>query len=106
MPSDRFQPGDWVVFRLTKRSEKPGPRAQNVVPARQGDSYSYTVDKFWIVESVADDGSLTLLTRKGKRHVAAPSDLRLRRPVWWQRWWYRSRYEAIEASRQASTADG
>ena len=67
MMSNKYQVGDRVVFAVSKRSTRPGPRAKGIVPAAQGDSYSYTVDKFWMVVSVEDD-ELTLVTRTGKEH--------------------------------------
>jgi hypothetical protein len=32
-----MQSGDWVIYRKTKFSTHPGPRAQNVLPAERGD---------------------------------------------------------------------
>ncbi len=94
-----FQPGDWVIFRVTKFSIKPGQRAEQIMPARQGDGYSYTVDKFWVVQQVNPDGSLVLRTRRGKRRTIAQDDLRLRKANWWERWRYRARFEAIEQAK-------
>jgi hypothetical protein len=91
-----FKPGDWVIFRKTKQTPHPGKRAENVVPARGGDSYTYTVDKFWIVQEVRDDGTLVLRTRRGKLHIVAPTDLSLRGANWWDRIRYRNRFQAIE----------
>lgn len=87
-----------MIFRRTKFGDRPGRRAQNVVPARQGDTYSYTVDKFWIVESVGLDGTATLRTRRGKQHAVSADDLRLRKTTWWERWLYRDRFRAITKS--------
>jgi hypothetical protein len=100
MPVTRngIQPGDWVIYRKTKFSTHPGPRAQNVLPAVNGDEYAYTVDKFWIVAEVRNDGSLLLKTRRGKEHVVPPGQLNLRKANWWERWRYRDRFEAIAES--------
>ena len=84
-----------MLFRKTKFSQHPGPRAQNIHPAGRGDSYAYTVDKFRIVERIDDDGELVLLTRKGHRQQVAPDDLRIRRPSFWERRKYRSRFQMI-----------
>jgi len=97
-----IQPGEWVIYRKTKFSTHPGPRAQNVLPAVNGDEYAYTVDKFWIVAEVRNDGSLLLKTRRGKEHVVPPEDLNLRKANWWERWRHRERFEAI--SEPPSTA--
>lgn len=100
MKTGTFQPGDWVIYRKTKHSLQPGPRAANVNAARYGDGYSYTVDKFWVVREVHPDGSLLLETRRGKRHVVRPDDPCLRRPNLWQRLWYRDRFEVTSTTPQ------
>lgn len=90
--------GDWVIYRKTKFSTHPGPRAQNVLPAEHGDEYAYTVDKFWVVADVRPDGSLLIKTRRGKEHSVRPNDPNLRKANWWERWRYRSRFEGIVES--------
>lgn len=96
--------GDWVIYRKTKFSTHPGPRAQNVLPAENGDEYAYTVDKFWIVADIRPDGSLLLKTRRGKEHSVRPNDPSLRKANWWERWRYRSRFDGIAESLPASGA--
>jgi hypothetical protein len=91
-----FKPGDWVIFRKTKSTPHPGKRAENVVPAKGGDSYTYTVDKFWIVQEVRPDGNLVLRTRRGKLHTIPATDFSLRPANWWDRFRHRARFEAIE----------
>lgn len=100
MPAARFEQGDWVIYRKTKHSTHPGPRSENVFPTPHGDEYAYTVDKFWIVSSVQEDGSLVLKTRRGKQHVVQPDDPNLCAPNWWQRWRYRSRFPTVETAQQ------
>ena len=97
-----FQPGDWVVYRKTKHSPQPGPRAANVIAAEHGDDYTYTVDKYWIVEQVNDDGTLLLRTRRGKRHSIRPGDPSLRKARWWERRMHRERFESIADSDEDS----
>ncbi len=106
MSTRKFKPGDWVIYRKTKHSEHPGPRAENISPAPHGEGYSYTVDKFWIVREVRQDGSLLVLTRRGKQHVVKADDPCLRRANLLQRLIYRSRFEAVaaEAAAPATTA--
>lgn len=94
--TNQFQPGDWVIYRKQKSSTIPGPRAENVRAASKGNLYRYTVDKFWVVEDVGDDGVLQLRTRRGKRHVVAPDDPQLRKARLWERWIYRDRFEGNE----------
>ena len=86
----RFRPGDQVIYRRHKRSVSPGPRARDVTAARCVDDYSYSVDKFGIVREALSDG--TLITRRGKEHVASASDPNLRHPSRWERFLYRSRF--------------
>ncbi|MAT71276.1 MAG: hypothetical protein CMJ58_17330 [Planctomycetaceae bacterium] len=96
MAAKGFQTGDWVIYRLQKVSASPGPRAQDVVPAAHGEQYSYLVDKYWVVDRVLPDGQLQLRTRRGKTHVVAPDDRRLRRPRLWEKWLLASRFRAVE----------
>lgn len=97
MGNTAFQVGDWVIYRKTKQSTHPGPRAQGIRPFESGDGYAYTVDKFWIVSEIRDDGTLLLRTRRGKEHVVSPDDLALHKANWWQRWRYRDRFQEVEA---------
>ncbi len=93
-----WKPGDWVIYRAQKNSSSPGPRAKETFPATKGETYSYIVDKFWIVQDVLDDGQLRLRTRRGKVHVVAADDPRLRTATWWERWIWRERFRAVEQS--------
>ena len=95
-----LSPGDYVVYRKTKFSRRPGPRAVNVRPATNGDSYNYVVDKFWVVQRV-DDGTVTLRTPRGKTHTVRSDDPLLRRANFWERWRYRDRFVS-----SAATEDG
>jgi hypothetical protein len=86
-----FRPGDVVVYRKQKSSARPGPHARDIQPALHGDSYSYSVDKFWRVIGIRPDNMLVVLTRKGKQHTIAANDPNLRRAHWWERlfFWHR-----------------
>jgi len=86
-----LKPGDPVVVRVSKNSTDPGPRAKEVHPAKHGDWYSYEVEKFWTVSEVLADGSLNLVTRRGKTHTLQVDDPRLRPLRWWEHWFYRDR---------------
>jgi hypothetical protein len=94
----RLQPGDPVIFRISKKSTDPGPRARDVHPAEHGEDYSYIVDKFWTVAEVLSDGTVKLVTRRGKQHIIALDDPRLRPARWWERWLYRNRFPAPTVS--------
>ncbi len=98
MPMSGWSVGDWVIYRKPKRSAAPGPRARNVMPATRGESYSYTVDKYWVVKELLSDDRLQLQTRRGKQHEVAAGDPSLRRPNFWQRWVLRHRFRAVEKS--------
>lgn len=87
-----LQPGDPVIFCMSKFSTEPGPRAADVHPAAHGETYSYSVNKFWRVIALEPDGTLILGTRRGKRHRVDPADPRLRRASFWERWLYARRF--------------
>jgi len=93
---DSLHPGDPVIFCVSKFSTDPGPRAADVHPAAHGETYSYSVNKFWRVISLEADGSLILGTRRGKRHRVDPNDPRLRAASFWERWLYASRFPNLD----------
>ena len=89
-----YKPGDPVIFRVTKQSTDPGPRAVDVHPAQAGDTYSYQVDKFWTVHEVGTE-TVQLVTRRGKQRSVSKSDLRMRPARWWERWLYADRFPKL-----------
>lgn len=91
-----LRPGDWVIYRKTKFSTHPGPRAQEVTPTPHGDEYVYQVEKFWVVIEARHDGTLLLRTRRGKEHVVRADDPNLRRANWWERWRHGERFAWAE----------
>lgn len=88
----KLKPGDWVIYRKSKSSNTPGPRAKKVVAAKRGESYTYVVDKYWLVKSRPDESTLLLSTRTGKEHLVAASDPNLRPVRWWERWLLANRF--------------
>lgn len=94
MPA-KLRPGEPVIYRASKVSTGPGPRARNVYAAPGGDTYTYVVEKFWVVADVRGDGKLLLRTRRGKEHLVEPNDPKLRRPHWWERLLYRGRFPRL-----------
>lgn len=100
-----LQPGDFVIYRKSKQSTQPGPRAANVQPARNGDNYSYTVDKFWIVEEVMEDGTVIAATRRGKKNEIRSDDPLLKRANLLERFLYRSRFASIVDGQQMATKE-
>lgn len=95
MAKRAYQPGDFVVYQLSKHSQSPGPRAHDIFPAPQGETYQYQVDKFWVVEEILDDGTLVVRTRRGKIHYLHETDPRLRHATWWEKRWHRSRFPQL-----------
>lgn len=97
MATDRrsYKSGDWVIYRKPKFSQRPGPRAKHISPAPSGDTYSYIVEKLWVVERVQESGALLLRTRRGKQLEVPMDDPNLHRPSWWQKWIYRSRFPTL-----------
>jgi hypothetical protein len=87
-----------VIYRKSKQSPIPGPRARQVSPSSRGETYSYLVDKFWIVAEVVDEAHLRLRTRRGKEHVIAADDRSLRRIRFWERWLYHQRFAEVARS--------
>jgi len=100
MARRQFKSGDWVVFRRTKHTTRPGQRAQIVHPTAHGDQYNYIVDKFWVVAAVQPDGQLLLQTRRGKTHVVDADDPNLRHATWWDRIRYRARFAQLPRAAQ------
>ena len=93
-----FQPGDLVVYKKAKYSEHPGPRAKEVRAAARGDTYSYFVDKFWVVAEVRERGELSVRTRRGKEHVIKADDPHLRHARWWERLFWRNQFPTVADS--------
>lgn len=91
---NEYKPGDPVIFRVTKESVDPGPRAVQVSPAQSGETYSYTVDKFWTVREV-NQNMVHLVTRRGKQRTVRKDDFRLRQARWWERWLYADRFPKL-----------
>ena len=92
MANHRFRAGDPVIYRKFKYGSSPGPRATEIAPDPRGELYAYHVDKYWIVFEQLDDTTLVVLTRRGKRHRVRLDDPNLRRPNWWERWYYAARF--------------
>ena len=91
-----YSPGDRVVYTTTKHSAHPGPKAEAVEPERHGEGYSYNVRKYWLVLDVKADGTLTVVTRRGKQRDVPASDPRLRPARWWESLFFKSRFPLTE----------
>ena len=91
-----WMPGEWVVYSKQKNSTVPGPRAKEVFPATAGDTYSYVVDKYWVIDNVLEEGLVQLRTRRGKQHLINADDPRLRPARWWERLLLANRFPVSE----------
>ncbi len=87
--------GDRVVFAKSKQSVSPGPRARQVSAGMKGDAYSYVVDKYWTVQAVNPDGTVTLVTRRGKHHTLSIDTPGLRPASLWDRLFFGSRFPKL-----------
>ena len=67
------------------------------MPSKRGETYSYTIDKYWVVAELLEADRLLLRTRRGKQHDVSVEDPALRRPRLWERWLFRSRVRAVES---------
>jgi hypothetical protein len=83
--SARFRTDDAVIYRKQKSSLHPGRHARDIQPAPHGDSYTYSVEKFWRVVAVQTNGTILVRTRRGKQHTIAANDPNLRPARWWER---------------------
>jgi len=92
-----FKVGDPVVYRRTKHSTSPGPRAEEIDPASKGDLYTYKVDKYWVVNDVKPDGTVEVRTRRGKTHVLNRDDRKLRHATWLERLFKADRFPTPDA---------
>lgn len=87
--------GDAIVYRKQKVSTHPSPRAYDVHPASQGDTYVYFIDKFWTVEKVLRDGQILVATRTHKHHYLRPNDPNLHKAGWFERLRYWKRFPRL-----------
>lgn len=103
---EKYRVGDHVVFSMPKHTNHPGPRAKHIEPENRGEEYSYSVDKYWIVDEVPDRDHVIAKTRRGKRHRLHIEDPRLRRARWWEKIVQSGRYPVTETNRQPSNRLG
>jgi hypothetical protein len=87
-----YKPGDLIVYRLSKHSSHPTPRAVEVRPEPKGEFYSYDVLKYWVVSSVQADGRIVAITRRGKQRTVHSEDPALRRANWFERLFFATRF--------------
>ena len=101
-----YRPGDRVVYMTHKHSAHPGPRAESLQPERHGEGYFYAVRKYWRVLDVRPDGTVAVVTRRGKYRVLPISDPCLRPARWWENVFLASRFpEPPDANSGESTLE-
>ena|SRR6516165_5509422 len=88
----QIRPGDCVIYHKQKLSSHPGPHAQDIRPAPNGDTYSYSVLKFYRVVAVQPDQTIVVCTRRGRRRTLAIADAAMRLAHWWERLLFASRF--------------
>lgn len=98
-----FKPGDRIVYRLSKHSTHPTPRAVEVWPEPRGEAYTYEVMKYWVVAGVQPDGRILAMTRRGKSRTIQRDDPALRRARWWERLFFASRFPEWPARPQVES---
>ncbi len=87
----KIKVGEFVIFRKSKTSVRPSPRAKDLQPAKHGDTYSYIIDKFWKVVQVFDDNTIEVETRRGKRSRLDANSPLVRKVYPWERFFFRDR---------------
>jgi hypothetical protein len=81
-----------VIYRKQKLSARPGPHAQDIHPAPNGDTYTYSVPKFYRVIAVQPDNTIVVRTRQARQRTLAAADPALRRAHWWERLLFAGRF--------------
>lgn len=95
--------GDRVVYRKQKFSTHPSPRAYDIHPTSQGDTYTYFIDKFWTVEQVLRDGRLLVTTRTHKHHYLHADDPNLHKASLFARMRYWKRFPRLDEEADTET---
>ena len=98
-----FRVGDPVVYKKDKVSNRPGPRARDVIPSRRGEDYFYMVPKFWTITEVPDADHVIAVTRTGKHHRLEVKDPHLHKAGLLERLRYRDRFPRVLAADHASS---
>ena len=65
-------------------------------PTPHGDDYAYVVDKYWLVKECREDGTVVLVTRRGKEHLVKADSPNLRHANWWERFVHKNRFPELD----------
>ena len=94
-----YEVGDLVVYSAQKHSGHPTLNAESVQPEANGEGYRYYVRKYWTVAGISADGSLDIVTRRGKHRRVVANDPLLRRAYWWERLFFADRFPQVTEAR-------
>ena len=84
--------GDFIIVQKWKASTHPSLRAKETFPSRNGEMYSYRIDKFWKVVQIVDDKTIEVETRRGKRYRLEKNGFKGRKAGFFDRLFYRDRF--------------
>jgi hypothetical protein len=93
--------GSHVIYRKTKFSRRPGPRAAAISPSKHGDSYGYVVEKYWVVVECNPPDQIVVETRRGKRLTLSANDANLRPARFLERLLYGRRFPTLSQTRSS-----
>jgi hypothetical protein len=99
-----YEVGDLVVYSAQKHSGHPTLNAESVEPEANGEGYRYYVRKYWTVVGIAADGSLDVVTRRGKHRRVVSNDPLLRRAYWWERLFFSDRFPQVNDEQNAASS--
>lgn len=94
--SKNYKVGDQVIYRKSKKSDSPSPNAINLWAESSGESYRYTIKKYWTVIQL-DGERLQVITRRGKRHWLNRNDPLLRKATWCERWFREEKFPLVDS---------
>jgi len=88
----RLRAGAPIVYCVHESSTCPTRDARDVHPAEHGDFYYYTINKYWRVEKVLQDGSIVACSPLMEHHYLRPDDPNLRKASLVERLRYGARF--------------
>jgi hypothetical protein len=100
--SRAYKIGDRVIYRKSKKSDAPSPNAIDLQAEAFGESYRYSIKKYWAIAEI-DGDRVQVITRRGKRHWLNHQDPLLRKANWCERLF---RYEKFPMFDQNLTEKG
>ena len=80
-----MRPGDKAVYWEQQTSEHPPRGARDVSPSKHGETYTYMVKRYLVVEAVIKDGAVLCHEEFGGMTVRHLDDPHLCKATWWER---------------------